>query len=452
MANVFPPCRHELIESVEKMVVFGNELYAIGFIASLWITEKVAVKMGLSPLVANIVFGILLGPALADMVPYPDAFKLFGKLGILLLIVDGTLTIDMNEVKKIGVRALLAAALGVAGPVGLCMLFVSVVFGRSWKTGLATGAAIAPTSLGFSAKLLQESNQLTSSLGQLICVAAVFDDVISLCLLSELKVINGDSQGAWDIARPLVASAGSILIGAVFALLIMPRLLPTLLQALPEDAKLRGYILLFLLFGFSTASAFLSALAGSSDLLGCFCGVLPFSEYSEVKSAWKRFGLPKVVGWGGRLFFASTIGFGVPKVKAGSGNLLDGEALWKGLVLGAVGLVGKFLVGLLAHPLTCVNAVVFGWAMQGRGEFSFILADESATEGLFEENTSDFPSVIWGLLICCISAPVFFRFSLKYAPAPVTSPSIAASLPTIEDEAVRGVTTNPLGSGYHEEA
>ena len=52
------------------------------------------------------------------------------------------------------------------------------------------GAALAPTSLGFSAKLLTtEVNQLSTPIGQMICGAAVIDDFLALRLLSDIKVI-----------------------------------------------------------------------------------------------------------------------------------------------------------------------------------------------------------------------------------------------------------------------
>ena len=46
--------------------------------------------------------------------------------------------------------------------------------GSSWKSALAIGAALAPTSLGFSAYLLKEHGELDTPLGNLICTAGNF--------------------------------------------------------------------------------------------------------------------------------------------------------------------------------------------------------------------------------------------------------------------------------------
>ena len=98
------------------------------------------------------------------------------------------MSVDLVQVKKVGIRSFLAASTGVLFPVVFTVLCFSM-WGKSLQMGLAAGAALAPTSLGFSAKLLTEVNQLSTPIGQMICAAAVIDDVLALCLLSEIKVM-----------------------------------------------------------------------------------------------------------------------------------------------------------------------------------------------------------------------------------------------------------------------
>lgn len=61
------------------------------------------------------------------------------------------------------------------------------------QTALAAGAALSPTSLGFSAQLLGEVGQLATPIGQLICTAAVIDDVLSLLLLAEVQALGDEN-------------------------------------------------------------------------------------------------------------------------------------------------------------------------------------------------------------------------------------------------------------------
>lgn len=163
---------------------------------------------------------------------------------VLLLVIDSGLSVDVDKVQALGKRAALAAFTGVAGPVLATLAILWVFWDESWKVScvlpsavwywtkganrpvlmhafmswllnawlqaaLAAGAALAPTSLGFSAKLLAEVGQVESDMGQLICTAAVMDDVMSLVLLAEIKALQGGDVEIWEAIAPLLGSIGA---------------------------------------------------------------------------------------------------------------------------------------------------------------------------------------------------------------------------------------------------
>jgi len=412
-------------------VAFENEAGVICFLFVAWLFEKLVAMAKGSVLIGNLIAGIILGPALLNIVPNSDSWRLIGKIGVLILVVDGSLQIDLEKVKQLGARALAAAAMGVIGPVCLSMAICMGAFDRPWKSALATGAALAPTSLGFSAKLLSEFNAMDTDMGQLICTAAVMDDVISLMLLAEIQAMEGDPS-AWDYAQPIVASVGSVIVGMILALFIFPKLLPIVFGLFPKDEskqQMRRWMVLILLIAVSTLIAFLCGFAGSSDLLGTFCGAMPFSAFPEVVEAWGRYS-KQIVNWGGRLFFAATVGFGVPEVKAGEGNMLDGEAFGKGVILFLVAVIGKSFLAPFALPLTGMEAAKFSFAMQGRGEFSFLIADAAAEDEIYAG--ADFGSVVWGLLLTCILTPYGFVYVLSKEAAAKGPQEPAKEEPTSE--------------------
>lgn len=78
--------------------------------------------------------GILLGPPLADWIPYPDALRLAGKLGILLLVMQSGLAVDIRSMGALFPRALGAAGAGVAAPVA-ASIAIAVVSGRTVAEG-----------------------------------------------------------------------------------------------------------------------------------------------------------------------------------------------------------------------------------------------------------------------------------------------------------------------------
>jgi len=160
------------------------------------------------------------------------------------------LAVDIGTVRALGLRAFFAAALGVIVPIMLSLAALSGALGANWRVGVAAGAAIAPTSLGFSAKLLGEVGQMQSQLGQLICAAAVIDDVLSLMVLSEVCVLGegavlpsgtrsrvitavclsqiqafqSDTVSAIDLIIPLAGSLGTIVVGGLVAVYFQPYL------------------------------------------------------------------------------------------------------------------------------------------------------------------------------------------------------------------------------------
>lgn len=62
------------------------ELEVVLFLFSIWGAEaSFSTVLRASPLLGQIIVGILLGPALADIIPFVSSFQLLGKLGGLQL-------------------------------------------------------------------------------------------------------------------------------------------------------------------------------------------------------------------------------------------------------------------------------------------------------------------------------------------------------------------------------
>lgn len=117
----------------EEAFPFHKELIWIGFFASVWIGEKVFLRCKTSPIVGSILVGVILGPALADIVPFPEALSLLGKLGVLLLVLESGLAVDLKTLKSYGLRAFLAALVGVIATAGLAFLVAFFCFDADAK-------------------------------------------------------------------------------------------------------------------------------------------------------------------------------------------------------------------------------------------------------------------------------------------------------------------------------
>merc|ERR1719230_1371690 len=95
--------------------------------------------------------------------------------------------------------------------------------------GFAAGCSLAPTSVGISIKLLDESKMLNSIAGQTTLTAAFIDDVFSLVTLVILQLLAAGDIGPVDIIVPVFASFGFLGLGVVLAIYAFPHV-PVLLR------------------------------------------------------------------------------------------------------------------------------------------------------------------------------------------------------------------------------
>ena len=84
--------------------------------------------------------------------------------------------------------------------------------------------------------------------------------------------------------------------------------------------------------------------------------------------------MKRIMKWLSRLFFACTIGFSFPKITI---DFISGNTLLRGLVLTLCGFLGKLATAPFAKPMNCITAMLLWQGMGGRGEFSFLILDDS---------------------------------------------------------------------------
>jgi Kef-type K+ transport system membrane component KefB len=399
---VFPPLPFPFYDEATTALLF----------LSIYLFEQLFSKsFKTSPLLGHLLAGVLLGPACFNIISHHITLRFIGKLGVMLLVVESGLATDVRRVFEFGTRSFFAAFAGTISPVLFAVVGGALFFQADVRVGLAAGSAIAPTSLGFAAKILGPEG-LQTQLGAVIAISAVVDDVLSLCLLEIVRVL-ATAQSTWDYIRPVVASLGSILVGLLVVLgmrkLNVIRYTAECARRIHSDGVVHDFVYLLLLLLISISLGWGCASVGSSDLLGCFLAGLAFSDSAETKHAFEKH-LAKLTKVGTSLFFACTVGFGVPSLIDGSG-LFSSAAVSRGAMLLVAALVGKaFPLGFFAVPLSTLTFFKFAIAMQGRGEFSFLIADTAKVEGVL--NDSWHAGCIWAVFVASFLAPFAFRYVL----------------------------------------
>lgn len=347
------------------------------------------------------------GENLANWVPYDEAIELVGQLGLVLLVMEGGLSVEIGRLRRIGLVAVLIAVAGTVLPCLLGWGFMMAVRGTGSLEGIAAGTALSSTSIGMATKMLQNVGILNTHLGSLITVAAMVDDVLSLVILAVLSQLSEDSDGddsqsagdrAWQILQPIVVSLAVVAAGAVLVV-VVPRAYSHGTTAMDparrDTAVLAGLLLL-------TLGATLGAgYAGSTHLLGAFVGGLAFSRVPRALPLWLEY--HHLADWLASIFFAS-VGFTVPV-----GVLFDPTSVGLGLAYTVPAVLGKFCTG--AFTRNWPDTQVVGWAMVGRGELGFVMAKEAFDEDIISEKT--LAIVVWALLVATFVAPFLMRHALK---------------------------------------
>ena len=321
-------------EDLYASLIFVMCVYASGMFV------RRALRM--PPLVGEILAGVLLGPNLAGYVPFPVSFVMLGELGLLLLLLDAGVTVDLPTLRLVGYRGLLIAIVG-------SMLPISVAFGVSLAIGvnvsgsIAAGACFGPTSAGIAMSTLKRAGVLESPVGQLIVCAAVIDDMIALVVLSQLNALVGDgsSNGASSIIVPIASALGFLTFGGAIAVRVLPPLLDRYYFSRFGNADSRGMAGVALMFLFLIGMMPATYYAKASYLLGAFLSGLAFCGMDEVRDVYTS-QFKRLIQWLMRIFFAASIGFQVP-----IGDFGDGRVVGIGFLY-SLAFAGKFAVGFLS--------------------------------------------------------------------------------------------------------
>jgi Kef-type K+ transport system membrane component KefB len=201
---------------------FDDVLWTLLFMTSVWIGGKAAARLGMPGLVGEIAVGISMGPHGADLVPAADALMLYGEVGLMLLVLEAGLDVDLAMLKLIGPRGMGVALSGSLAPLSIGAAIAFFGFGQDWKASLAVGCTLAPTSMGIALNVLKGGGVLNTPTGQLVIAAAVLDDVIALVLLAELRSL--DDPTLLKLLVPVISSVGLMICVGWLGVFVTPQL------------------------------------------------------------------------------------------------------------------------------------------------------------------------------------------------------------------------------------
>ncbi len=218
--------------------------------------------------VLEILFGVLVGPSVSNLIPSTDILSVLASFGFFLLLFLAGFEIDFDELR--GESATLVG-LGFAAFVGTLVL----AFGAALllDQGLFVAMMLATTSVGVVLPTLKGSRQEATRMGRAILAAAIIADFLTLIGAAVYAVIYEAGLSTELLGAPLLFGASAL---AYVVLRRTRNATPGRLQrwVTHDDPKELGVRAAFAaMFGF----AGLAELLGVEPILGAFLAGIVFS-------------------------------------------------------------------------------------------------------------------------------------------------------------------------------
>ena len=360
------------------------------------VAAEVSERVGLPAVVGEIVAGILIGPSLLGLVGNSDVLSVLAELGVILLLLDVGLEMDLRELGAVGRAALTVALIGVVVPFATGT-GVGFLLGFGTNEAIFVGAALTATSVGISARVFGDLRALASVEARTVLGAAVADDVLGLIILTVVvRLTESGSVQVGEVIEVLVVAvvflAASLAIGV--------RVVPPLFDAIGRISRSAG-TLVALALAFALAVAELADAAKLAPIVGAFVAGVTLARSRSSDRI--RSDLAPV----GHLFipvFFLQIG-----IDAEVERFFDTKVLGMAAALLAVAVIGKVVAaaGLLGAP---GDRLLVGLGMIPRGEVGLIFATIGLQQGVFGDDV--YATLLIVVLVTTLVTPPLLRLRL----------------------------------------
>lgn len=379
---------------MEKTLLFIAIILAATKIGGI-ISRKLKMPEVLGALIA----GVILGPAILNLIPYDDNLKLLSNLGVILLMFLAGLETNAEQFKKAGKSSLVIAVLGIVIPL-LIGTFSALLFYKDIFVNLFVGVILTATSVSITVQTLTEIGKLNTKAGINILGAAVIDDILGLILISVLLSIRSEGSG-----NSLIITLTSITLFCFFAVLAII-FLPKLINRLVNGRQPNRTLLTFSLAA-AFAIAFVAESLGIAAITGAYlCGLLlsqlQHKEYLEknVKAISSGFLSP--------IFFASV---GLEADIEG----ISRKVIFITVVMFAAAVLGKVAgcaMGARLFKMSKSEALQIGVGMISRGEVAIITANIGLQNHIITQEV--FLPTILVVLLTTVVTPILLKIVFEH--------------------------------------
>ena len=375
-------------------------------LASTKVLGIVTRKFQMPQVVGALLAGLILGPAMLDVLTETEFLTQLSELGVIVLMFSAGMGTDIQELKHSGGSGFLVALLGVLVPLAMGT-------GLAWvagRTGLVpdngfledvfVGTILTATSVSITVETLKELGKLDTKVGNTILAAALIDDVLGLIALTLVSSVAGGGES-------ILLVLGKIVLFFLFSGVVgygANRLFRWMMD-LEHQRNLRRYpVLAFVLCLLMAYCA--EAFFGVADITGAYIAGLvisctPKADYIQSKYEPLSYLLLTPV------FFAC---IGINAQVDG----MDGAMVVFSIALLVVSVISKLVgcgLGARLCHFTGRESVQVGVGMVCRGEVALIVANRGLSLGVLSPvmMTPVIITVIGGTILTPVLLKLVFR-------------------------------------------
>lgn len=364
-------------------------------------------KIHMPQVVGALAAGLILGPAMLDIIHETEFIKQLSEVGVIVLMFCAGLETDIDELKQSGKASFIIALMGVLIPLAGGFL-VAFAFNRPgiitsdaeaslFLQNIFIGVILTATSVSISVETLKEMGKLNTKAGNAILGAAIIDDILGIIALT---LITSMADTSVKISVVLLKILGFLIMVGVVGIL-----LHKLYKKWVDRYKgnMRRFVIaafvICLLMAYCSEEFF-----GVADITGAFFAGLMITKTTKTHYVAKRFDTLSYILLS-PVFFAS-IGLQVDLPN------MTPAIVWFSVALVVIAILTKIVgcgIGAKFCKFNNKDCVRVGVGMISRGEVALIVASKGNAIGLMSQNLLG--PVVIVVVLTTIIAPIFLKLA-----------------------------------------
>lgn len=375
---------------------------------------EVMVRLRQPAVIGELIIGVIVGTSVLGWVEVGgnQIVSALAELGVIVLLFQVGLEIQMRDLLRLGRLAVSVAVIGVVAPFAFGYVASQALGlgGGSVEVALFIGAAMTATSVGITARVFSDLGLMDGDEARVVVGAAVVDDIIGLVILA---VVAGVLGGTGELVGTELLGIGLrvlvfLVVSVGLGTLLMPRLLRVLSLLRVPGSYIVGALVVAVGLGIAAET-----LAGLDPIVGAFVAGLIVGQVDHIERIGTEMGpighllIP--------IFFVSV------GAQVDVAVLADSAVIVSGLVLTVLAVIGKVVSGFGVWG-TRLRRLVIGVGMIPRGEVGLIFAALGASQLSTVVGAQEVAIVVLIVVLTTLGAPLALERILRRPSAVPTGP------------------------------